>query len=120
MLLRPPRSTRTDTLFPYTTLFRSLAQHVDRHPMNDEGICVRLVPNNVEGLSPHHLVSSHGDLASVVAPATKRTGRGGCECNTRWTTPVVYLSRQLPSDGLQALVQEKHVSEILHLIFCAK
>src|SRR3546814_10959299 len=24
MLLRPPRSTRTDTLFPYTTLFRSL------------------------------------------------------------------------------------------------
>src|SRR3546814_6715569 len=25
MLRRPPRSTRTDTLFPYTTLFRSLA-----------------------------------------------------------------------------------------------
>src|SRR3546814_10134814 len=25
MLLRPPRSTRTDTLFPYTTLFRSTA-----------------------------------------------------------------------------------------------
>src|SRR3546814_9141982 len=28
MIRRPPRSTRTDTLFPYTTLFRSLpAQH---------------------------------------------------------------------------------------------
>src|SRR3546814_329738 len=25
MLRRPPRSTRTDTLFPYTTLFRSLS-----------------------------------------------------------------------------------------------
>src|SRR3546814_7196732 len=25
MILRPPRSTRTDTLFPYTTLFRSLS-----------------------------------------------------------------------------------------------
>src|SRR3546814_6350829 len=25
MLLRPPRSTRTDTLFPYTTLFRALS-----------------------------------------------------------------------------------------------
>src|SRR3546814_8419921 len=25
MLRRPPRSTRTDTLFPYTTLFRSVA-----------------------------------------------------------------------------------------------
>src|SRR3546814_10321959 len=28
MIRRPPRSTRTDTLFPYTTLFRSGAQHV--------------------------------------------------------------------------------------------
>src|SRR3546814_7265445 len=26
MIRRPPRSTRTDTLFPYTTLFRSDAQ----------------------------------------------------------------------------------------------
>src|SRR3546814_14750782 len=26
MLRRPPRSTRPDTLFPYTTLFRSLAK----------------------------------------------------------------------------------------------
>src|SRR3546814_17466734 len=30
MIRRPPRSTRTDTLFPYTTLFRSagVAQHL--------------------------------------------------------------------------------------------
>src|SRR3546814_15515428 len=26
MIRRPPRSTRTDTLFPYTTLFRSLGR----------------------------------------------------------------------------------------------
>src|SRR3546814_14840960 len=26
MILRPPRSTRTDTLFPYTTLFRSMVK----------------------------------------------------------------------------------------------
>src|SRR3546814_17748868 len=26
MIRRPPRSTRTDTLFPYTTLFRSIAE----------------------------------------------------------------------------------------------
>src|SRR3546814_10476554 len=36
MIRRPPRSTRTDTLFPYTTLFRSKAIHpiiisIDRH-----------------------------------------------------------------------------------------
>src|SRR3546814_1847041 len=28
MIRRPPRSTRTDTLFPYTTLFRSHAQRI--------------------------------------------------------------------------------------------
>src|SRR3546814_14104287 len=27
MIRRPPRSTRTDTLFPYTTLFRSIKVH---------------------------------------------------------------------------------------------
>src|SRR3546814_3838274 len=27
MIRRPPRSTRTDTLFPYTTLFRSVRTH---------------------------------------------------------------------------------------------
>src|SRR3546814_5170422 len=27
MIRRPPRSTRTDTLFPYTTLFRSIFRH---------------------------------------------------------------------------------------------
>src|SRR3546814_20306579 len=32
MIRRPPRSTRTDTLFPYTTLFRS-AQQVTFHPL---------------------------------------------------------------------------------------
>src|SRR3546814_16094713 len=30
MILRPPRSTRTDTLFPYTTLFRSFGTHHER------------------------------------------------------------------------------------------
>src|SRR3546814_14402539 len=30
MILRPPRSTRTDTLFPYTTLFRSDAAEVEK------------------------------------------------------------------------------------------
>src|SRR3546814_2917265 len=29
MIRRPPRSTRTDTLFPYTTLFRSRDHHVE-------------------------------------------------------------------------------------------
>src|SRR3546814_13090413 len=36
MIRRPPRSTRTDTLFPYTTLFRSQrpAQQLDAEPVD--------------------------------------------------------------------------------------
>src|SRR3546814_1936543 len=45
MIRRPPRSTRTDTLFPYTTLFRSLL---------DDGIV-----HDIEG-QPTLLM--HGDL----------------------------------------------------------
>src|SRR3546814_20533024 len=32
MIRRPPRSTRTDTLFPYTTLFRSARDRPQEHP----------------------------------------------------------------------------------------
>src|SRR3546814_18623672 len=34
MRRRPPRSTRTDTLFPYTTLFRSVLEDVARVDVN--------------------------------------------------------------------------------------
>src|SRR3546814_15286202 len=35
MIRRPPRATRTDTLFPYTTLFRSAGR--PRHPARPQG-----------------------------------------------------------------------------------
>src|SRR3546814_18977766 len=35
MIRRPPRSTRTDTLFPYTTLFRSLAHRLGQVGQQD-------------------------------------------------------------------------------------
>src|SRR3546814_1478384 len=34
MIRRPPRATRTDTLFPYTTLFRSACNRLDQHSVN--------------------------------------------------------------------------------------
>src|SRR3546814_11437999 len=37
MIRRPPRSTRTDTLFPYTTLFRSDAAAVAAHDAAGRG-----------------------------------------------------------------------------------
>src|SRR3546814_13831071 len=35
MIRRPPHSTRTDTLFPYTTLFRSIHRHPMAEPERD-------------------------------------------------------------------------------------
>src|SRR3546814_19934767 len=37
MIRRPPRSTRTDTLFPYTTLFRSFGHRLDDRLRNEVG-----------------------------------------------------------------------------------
>src|SRR3546814_9868189 len=39
MIRRPPISTRTDTLFPYTTLFRSLALH-QHQPGRHDGAAI--------------------------------------------------------------------------------
>src|SRR3546814_6650324 len=42
MIRRPPRSTRTDTLFPYTTLCRSAAQSTLLHDIGRESESLRL------------------------------------------------------------------------------
>src|SRR3546814_9089462 len=52
MIRRPPRSTRTDTLFPYTTRFRSLGcdegdEHVGRVGPGASGLGV-VVPHRVD------------------------------------------------------------------------
>src|SRR3546814_9285350 len=41
MIRLPPRSTRTDTLFPYTTLFRSTCRGYRTHPSMDSAIWKR-------------------------------------------------------------------------------
>src|SRR3546814_15241654 len=56
MIRRPPRSTRTDTLFPYTTLFRS----------SDGANCLRAVTtSHIE--SPHRPLSSRRRATSATA-----------------------------------------------------
>src|SRR3546814_4700511 len=52
MLRRPPRSTRTDTLFPYTTLFRSRRRAVQAalHPRGGEQRLPRPDPAGPAGL----------------------------------------------------------------------
>src|SRR3546814_2262677 len=47
MIRRPPRSTRTDTLFPYTTLFRSGCR------CEGDVVCGDVQPVGVVALHPH-------------------------------------------------------------------
>src|SRR3546814_7608095 len=69
MIRRPPRSTRTDTRFPYTTLFRSASRQSLYLDIVMDGRVVRpLVPFVLEGgrlfVEPGHL-----EAAGLVLPA---------------------------------------------------
>src|SRR3546814_8080676 len=57
MLRRPPRSTRTDTLFPYTTLFRSL---MEAGQVNYWGY------NTIGFFAPHNGYAATGDRGQQV------------------------------------------------------
>src|SRR3546814_6295584 len=47
MIRRPPRSTRTDTLFPYTTLFRSRSPGQGLSPQNYEKLLGRTLQHDM-------------------------------------------------------------------------
>src|SRR3546814_18819551 len=49
MIRRPPRSTRTDTLFPYTTLFRSM-RVATRRQMHPHTVCAPYANASVDHL----------------------------------------------------------------------
>src|SRR3546814_5789418 len=74
MIRRPPRSTRTDTLFPYTTLFRSFAKacHFDlAQPLKLDSLWVNLLkPGGTHSghIHPHSVVS--GTFYVAVPPGS--------------------------------------------------
>src|SRR3546814_11652314 len=76
MIRRPPRSTRTDTLFPYTTLFRSPAPDHDRR----EPAC---------GIGAFRIEAARADLRPARA-------RGGA------AAPDRDVSRQKADDAVAA------------------
>src|SRR3546814_13680105 len=98
MIRRPPRSTRTDTLFPYTTLFRSVHRSRRRRPENlavlDPAPKVpRPVPargtlatgaRGIRCRAGHHRAIGVGNLrGAVVAAGVRCIGRrppGGTAC----------------------------------------
>src|SRR3546814_9038863 len=50
MIRRPPRSTRTDTLFPYTTLFRSAVDAEGDHVAGPHAVEIGQCPLDVLGV----------------------------------------------------------------------
>src|SRR3546814_17269833 len=73
MIRRPPRSTRTDTLFPYTTLFRSggaVARRVRGPDRADRGRAVADVVSRAG--------SSAGDGQFGLCPRGRGGRRRGC------------------------------------------
>src|SRR3546814_6350234 len=75
MLRRPPRSTRTDTLFPYTTLFRSGSRfqlrypYFRRHPARD-GSTARMCGVGTDQVGPIHSVAGRHPMMSPPLSAT--------------------------------------------------
>src|SRR3546814_1474338 len=74
MIRRPPRSTRTDTLFPYTTLFRSIVSRI-------------LFGDSITTLSPLQAVQ----LASSLN--TLSSGGGGLSRSEEHTSELQSLMR---------------------------
>src|SRR3546814_15041192 len=66
MIRRPPRSTRTDTLFPYTTLFRSLLDDVANIATKSGGP-MRGVMQSVMGIDKRAHLPNFADV-----PLTKK------------------------------------------------
>src|SRR3546814_1966660 len=62
MIRRPPRSTRTDTLFPYTTLFRSIVEQLAQRYGDDKVHVVNGSMNVDERLRSIEFFEQHGQF----------------------------------------------------------
>src|SRR3546814_11739223 len=76
MIRRPPRSTRTDTLFPYTTLFRSTIKVLNAQNAGATGV---LIADNAPGNPPPSL---GGTDPSITIPAIRITDRKSTRLNS--------------------------------------
>src|SRR3546814_15236561 len=70
MIRRPPESTRTDTLFPYTTLFRSgegmFGASQYRRALDEiDAVCARVARGDLSGRILH--LRQYGTLAPTLA-----------------------------------------------------
>src|SRR3546814_19937248 len=76
MVRRPPRSTRTDTLFPYTTLFRSHPDDASWHRLGSDGAHASLAWRATIADSIELAVSGHYLDTAVIAAGLRLPGIG--------------------------------------------
>src|SRR3546814_18579913 len=75
MIRRPPRSTRTDTLFPYTTLFRSkpcarpTAPTPDPSPEGEGGNMTTIPEKRIDAIIERHAALQARMATGDMAPA---------------------------------------------------
>src|SRR3546814_8230250 len=101
MIRRPPSSTRTDTLFPYTTLFRSSGRARSHHRLFFGGAGAQHCPIRIR--SQHH----YG------RPALRRRGRQGRHLHlVAWYKQSARSEEHTPE--LQSLMR------ISYAVFCLK
>src|SRR3546814_2033825 len=124
MIPRPPRSTRTDTLFPYTTLFRSLAgDAVPADQPRDQparlGLGDELLHEGLQGAVGRLGADRLTD--GGVAPGQQTRARQACA--------VLTQRRDQARQGIQPVPlerSEEHTSELQSLmrisyaVFCLK
>src|SRR3546814_9103948 len=95
MIRRPPRSTRTDTLFPYTTLFRSLPDPRESCRVSDPGSTARCHRPHGSGGA----MSGRFDLVVIGAGMAGMTAANKCAAQG-WQVGIVD---GLPYGGTCAL-----------------
>src|SRR3546814_12934986 len=78
MLRRPPRSTRTDTLFPYTTLFRSRPDLLAQAHLG--------VAGGQEAVDGHHARSAICEVATI--GSERRPAGSRCWVSSRMTSAI--------------------------------
>src|SRR3546814_9413373 len=130
-LLRPPRSTRTDTLFPYTTLFRSKGRYLDTTAENFTRT-LRISCYSFTALARRAapLMNRGGSLVTLTYLGAERVmpnynvmgvAKAALEASVR------YLANDLGPDGIRVNARsEEHTSELQSLmrisyaVFCLK
>src|SRR3546814_10338451 len=90
MIRRPPRSTRTDTLFPYTTLFRSELELEDAQTLIKNGVrCVAEGANMPTSLDAVEAFIG----ANVLYAPGKASNAGGVARSEEHTSELQSLMR---------------------------